>query len=175
VIFLDTGFLFALVYADDVNHARVRQVFEGHRDRRLADFVLTTNHVVAETVTLLRTKAGTAPRARHALAVEIGQQLLAGTTTRPGILRKPLPLERSMAFVDEWLAQPYVRAVGPGEGHWAILRKLLRDTGTAGNLTSDAHLAAIAVELGASICSTDGDFARFPGVERISPLDPGRV
>ena len=96
-------------------------------------------------------------------------------TTRPGILKKPLPLERSMAFVDEWLAQPYVRAVGPGEGHWAILRKLLRDTGTAGNLTSDAHLAAIAVELGASICSTDGDFARFPGVERISPLDPGRV
>jgi predicted nucleic acid-binding protein len=65
--------------------------------------------------------------------------------------------------------------VGPGEGHWAILRKLLRDTGTAGNLTSDAHLAAIAVELGASICSTDGDFARFAGVERISPLDPGPV
>lgn len=86
-----------------------------------------------------------------------------------------LPLERSMAFVGEWLAQPCVRAVGPGEGHWAILRKLLRDTGAAGNLTSDAHLAAIAVELGASICSTDGDFARFPGVERVSPLDPGRV
>ncbi len=79
MIFLDTGFLFALVYADDVNHARVRQVFESHRDRPLADFVLTTNHVVAETVTLLRTKAGTDPRARHALAVEIGQQLLAGT------------------------------------------------------------------------------------------------
>ncbi len=43
-----------------------------------------------------------------------------------------------MAFVDEWLAQPYVRAVGPGQGHWAILRNLLRDSGTAGNLTSDA-------------------------------------
>ncbi len=75
-----------------------------------------------------------------------------------------------MAFVDEWLGQPYVSAVSPGQGHWAILRKLLRDSGTAGNLTSDAHLAAVALELGASVCSTDADFGRFPGVERISPL-----
>lgn len=91
-------------------------------------------------------------------------------TTRSGILRKPLPPERAMAFVDEWLGQPYVSAVSPGQGHWAILRKLLRDSGTAGNLTSDAHLAAAALELGASVCSTDADFGRFPGVERISPL-----
>lgn len=91
-------------------------------------------------------------------------------TTRPGILRHPLPLERAMAFVDEWLAQPYVVAVVPGEGHWTILRKLLRDSGTAGNLASDAHLAAIALELGASVCSTDADFERFAGVERITPL-----
>jgi toxin-antitoxin system PIN domain toxin len=93
-------------------------------------------------------------------------------TTRPGILRRPLSLARSVSFVDEWLAQPCVRAVGPGEGHWAMLRKLVRDAGTAGNLTSDAHLAALAIELGASICSTDMDFERFPGVERVSPLDP---
>ena len=66
-----------------------------------------------------------------------------------------------MAFVDEWLAQPYVRAVSAGEGHWTILRKLLRESGTVGNLLSDAHLAAIALELGASVCSTDGDFERF--------------
>jgi hypothetical protein len=91
-------------------------------------------------------------------------------TTRHGILKKPLPLERAMTFVDEWLAQPYVSAVSPGQGHWAILRKLLRESGAAGNLTSDAHLAALALELGASICSTDADFGRFPGVELISPL-----
>jgi len=91
-------------------------------------------------------------------------------TTRPGILRKPLPPERAMAFVDEWLALPVVRAVGPGEAHWAILRSLLRAVGTAGNLTSDAHLAALALEQGASICSTDRDFERFPGIERIDPL-----
>lgn len=91
-------------------------------------------------------------------------------TTRPGILRRPLPPERAMAYVDEWLEQPYVRAVAPAEGHWTILRKLLRDSGTAGNLTSDAHLAALALGLGGSVCSTDRDFERFPGVERVSPL-----
>ena len=57
MIFLDTGFVFALVYADDVHHARVREVLEKYRGRALADFVITTNHVVAETVTLLRMKA----------------------------------------------------------------------------------------------------------------------
>lgn len=91
-------------------------------------------------------------------------------TTRPGILCKPLSPERAMAFVNEWLAQPSARPVAPGEGHWQILRTLLRATGTAGNLTSDAHLAAMALELGASVCSTDRDFERFPGIERIDPL-----
>ena len=91
-------------------------------------------------------------------------------TTRTGILRHPLSPERAMAFVDEWLAQPYVAAVVPGDGHWTILRKLLGSSGTAGNLASDAHLAAIALELGASVCSTDADFERFAGVERINPL-----
>jgi hypothetical protein len=91
-------------------------------------------------------------------------------TTRRGILARPLPPERALAFVDDWLAQPCVRAVGPGPSHWAILRNLLREAGTAGNLTSDAHLAALALELGAAVCSLDADFGRFPGVERISPL-----
>jgi len=91
-------------------------------------------------------------------------------TTRAGVLSKPLSPERAMAFVDEWLAQPYVVAVGPGDGHWTILRQLLRESGTAGNLTSDAHLAALALEQGASVCSTDADFSRFPGIERINPL-----
>jgi toxin-antitoxin system PIN domain toxin len=90
-------------------------------------------------------------------------------TTRPGILRNPLPLERALAFMQEWLAQPYVSAVNPGSGHWPILRKLLQDSGTAGNLPSDAHLAAMALELGAAVCSTDADFSRFPGIERVNP------
>jgi uncharacterized protein len=92
-------------------------------------------------------------------------------TTRPGLLRKPLPPEGALAFVDEWLDQPYVIAVGPGEHHWQILRNLLKTTGTAGNLVADAHLASLAIEQGAAIYSTDHDFKRFPGVEHVNPLD----
>lgn len=91
-------------------------------------------------------------------------------TTRTGILRTPLPLERALSYVHEWLEQPYVTAVPPGPRHWPLLRNLLRQTGLGGNLTSDAHLAALAIELGATLCSTDHDFARFPGVEHVDPL-----
>ena len=91
-------------------------------------------------------------------------------TTRTGILRKPLRPERALGYVDSWLSQPYVAAVGPGPGHWAVLRNLLRTTGLAGNLTSDAHLAALAIERGAPVYSTDHDFRRFPGVEHVDPL-----
>ena len=91
-------------------------------------------------------------------------------TTRPGILKRPLAPESALAFVDSWFAQPYVSAVGPGDSHWAVLRNLLKTTGTAGNLTSDAHLAALAIERGCPVYSTDGDFKRFPGIEHINPL-----
>ena len=91
-------------------------------------------------------------------------------TTRTGILRKPLRPERALGYVDSWLSQPYVAAVGPGPGHWAVLRNLLRTTGLAGNLTSDAHLAALAIERGAPVYSTDHDFRRFPGVEHVDPI-----
>jgi toxin-antitoxin system PIN domain toxin len=115
---------------------------------------------------LERTLSGTTPLGLAWIVILAFLRL----TTRSGILRNPLPPERAMAYVDEWLAQPYVRAVSPGEGHWTILRKLLHDSGTAGSLTSDAHLAAVALELGASVCSTDRDFERFAGVERVDPL-----
>jgi toxin-antitoxin system PIN domain toxin len=92
-------------------------------------------------------------------------------TTRPGILKRPLTPDRALGYVHEWLEQPYVTAVGPGEQHWQVLRSLLRTTGTAGNLVSDAHLAAVAIEQGATIHSTDHDFRRFPGVEHVNPLE----
>jgi toxin-antitoxin system PIN domain toxin len=91
-------------------------------------------------------------------------------TTRAGILRHPLPPEQALEFIDSWLGQPYVQALGPGDGHWKVLRQLLRAVGTAGNLTSDAHLAAMALERGCDVYSTDGDFARFPGVRHVNPL-----
>ncbi len=91
-------------------------------------------------------------------------------TTRAGVFQHPITPERALDYVDSWLRQPYVTAVGPGDRHWSILRNILRVAGTAGNLTSDAHLAALAIELGAPVYSTDHDFRRFAGVEHVNPL-----
>lgn len=91
-------------------------------------------------------------------------------TTRSGLFRHPLPLEVAFEVVADWLAQPAATVVHPGPRHLAILRELLQPLGTAGNLTTDAHLAALALEHGAELCSCDGDFARFPGLRWINPL-----
>ncbi len=91
-------------------------------------------------------------------------------TTRAGIMRRPLPTQDALAYVDSWFGQPNVRPVGPGESHWAILGNLLRASGTAGNLTTDAHLAALALEHGCTIASADNDFKRFAGVGHTNPL-----
>lgn len=91
-------------------------------------------------------------------------------TTRAGIMRNPLTPERAIAYVDSWLAQPHVVLIRPGDKHWPILRNLLRASGTGGNLTSDAHLAALAIEQGSTIYTTDNDFRRFAGVTVVNPI-----
>lgn len=91
-------------------------------------------------------------------------------TTRPGILANPLTVEKAVGFVESWLKQPFVEPVAPGPGHWPILRHLLHATGTAGNLTSDLHLAAMAIERGAPIYSADHDYRRFAGLDHVNPL-----
>ena len=91
-------------------------------------------------------------------------------TTRTGVLRRQLSAEQAIAFIDEWLEQPYVELVGPGAGHWPLLKKLLREVGAAGNLTSDAHLAALAIEGGWELASTDHDFRRFAGLRLVNPI-----
>jgi predicted nucleic acid-binding protein len=78
LIFLDTGFLYALIDADDANHLRVREVFERERGHRLVESVLTTNHVASETLTLLCKRGKQDARTRHARAVAVGTQLYAG-------------------------------------------------------------------------------------------------
>jgi toxin-antitoxin system PIN domain toxin len=91
-------------------------------------------------------------------------------TTRPGLFRNPIHPERAFKVVSSWLTQPAVAIVHPGPRHLELLRKLILPLGTAGNLTSDAHLAAMAIEHGALLCSCDADFARFPGLEWKDPL-----
>jgi uncharacterized protein len=84
--------------------------------------------------------------------------------------RKVLSPERAIALVDSWLAMPHVSLVLPGERHWPILRNLLQVSGTSGNLTSDAHLAALAIEHGYTVFTADSDFQRFAGVSVVNPL-----
>jgi toxin-antitoxin system PIN domain toxin len=93
-------------------------------------------------------------------------------TTRPGILGQPLSPDEAMAYVDSWLDQPCVEIVAAGPRHWQLFRHLTLAVGTAGNLTSDAYLAALALEHGAEIYSADEDFRRFAGVVHINPLSP---
>jgi len=91
-------------------------------------------------------------------------------TTRASILVRPLEPVAALQYVDSWLDQPIAEAVAPGRNHWPVLQGLLQATGTGGNLTSDAHVAALAVERGAVVYSADNDFKRFPGVEHVNPL-----
>lgn len=93
-------------------------------------------------------------------------------TTRSGILERPLTCEEAIDYVDDWLTQPFVTLVTPGEKHWPLFRNLLRTVGASGNLTSDTHIAALAIEHGADIYSADYDFRRFPGIRHVNPLAP---
>lgn len=90
--------------------------------------------------------------------------------TNATIFERPLGVEEALDLVDGWLDQPCVTLVHPTDRHTAVLRELLTPLGTAGNLTTDAHLAALAIEHGALLCSCDGDFSRFPGLRWIDPL-----
>ena len=70
-----------------------------------------------------------------------------------------------MAAVRDWLAAPGARVLHPTERHEPILSRLLLGAGTGGNLTTDAHLAALAIEHGATLGSFDRDFERFAGLD----------
>ena len=91
-------------------------------------------------------------------------------TTRAGLFRNPMPLDAAFDVLDSWLEQPTVIIIDPGPRHRTILRGFLSAIGTGGNLTSDAHLAALALERRAELCSLDQDFLRFPELKWRNPL-----
>ncbi len=91
-------------------------------------------------------------------------------STRAAVFPRPLQVAEALTAIGSWLAQPCAEIVHPGERHAAVLRELLSPLGSAGNLTSDAHLAAIALEHGADLCSCDGDYGRFRGLRWVNPL-----
>lgn len=92
-------------------------------------------------------------------------------TTKAGVMPAPLDLNEALQFVEQWLSQPPATIINPTPRHNAVLAGLLRSCGTGGNLVSDAHLAAQAIEHGATIISFDRDFGRFDGLNWRLPSD----
>ncbi len=90
--------------------------------------------------------------------------------THRGILGNPMTVGEAIGRSRAWLNHARVQVLTPGESHGDILFQLLEQLGTAGNLTTDAHLAALAIEYQAELASTDADFARFPGLRWFNPL-----
>lgn len=91
--------------------------------------------------------------------------------TNPRVMAHPLGVHVAVDIVEQWLRRRNVTAPQPTIRHYSILRELVDATGVGGNLVSDAHLAAIAIEHGATLWSFDSDFSRFPGLVSRRPGD----
>lgn len=92
--------------------------------------------------------------------------------TSPRAVEHPLSMPEAVRIVSDWLERPTVTILNPGERHWEILRDLVTRGQAHGSLIMDAHLAALAIEHGATLATTDRDFSRFPGLRIFNPLNP---
>ena len=126
------------------------------------------------------------PAPRHEAAVAWWDEQLSGTapvclcwpvimafvriSTNRRALARPLTIGDAVQRVQRWLDQPVVRVVVPTSNHWQALTHLLTRGQAAGNFVMDAELAALAIEHGCELCSTDADFSRFPGLQWRNPL-----
>jgi uncharacterized protein len=90
--------------------------------------------------------------------------------TSPQVFDRPLGVVGALTRVEEWLSRPHVRFALPGPRHVEIAFGLLRDLGTAGSLSTDAQLAALAIEQQGELHSNDTDFGRFPRLRWVNPL-----
>jgi uncharacterized protein len=90
-------------------------------------------------------------------------------TTREGLFPSPLPVDLAIAQVTEWTTAPPSVLLEPTPRHLGLLGGLMEAVGTAGNLVTDAHLAALALEHGATVVTYDNDFDRFPGLRWSRP------
>lgn len=79
-------------------------------------------------------------------------------------------MEQGVEIVDQWFEQPNVHFLAPGELHWGILRQLIIEGQARGPLLTDAQLAALTIEHGGILHTTDRDFARFPGLRWTNPI-----
>lgn len=90
--------------------------------------------------------------------------------TNPKLQGDRFTLEEAVSVVDSWLEQPNIRILSPGENHWRLFRHMTVEGQAAGPLISDAHLAALTIEYGGVLHTTDRDFARFPDLRWVNPL-----
>ena len=90
--------------------------------------------------------------------------------THRAVLVTPMHVTAAVERVRSWFARPNVQSIEPGPQHLDLLDRLLGSTGSAGNLTTDGHLAALAIEHQCELHSNDNDFARFPGLRWRNPL-----
>lgn len=90
--------------------------------------------------------------------------------TNPKLPGDRFTSEEACQIVDGWLDQPNVRLLAPGDQHWPILRQMLREGQARGPLVSDAQLAALTIEYGGILQTTDRDFTRFPALRLNNPL-----
>ena len=90
--------------------------------------------------------------------------------TSPKIFLNPMPVAEAVDHVESWLERPQVQIVHAGARHRDLVLGYLREFGTAGNLTTDTHLAALAVEHQATLLTTDADFTRYSGLRWRNPL-----
>ena len=95
-------------------------------------------------------------------------------TTHPAVFRRPLKASDAITIVKGWLDLPRVKLAEPSDRHWETLAELARKGQARGSLLMDAHLAALAIEYGATIATTDRDFTRFPGLRVRDPLTTSR-
>ena len=92
-------------------------------------------------------------------------------STSTKVLEHPLSIGEAAAAVSSWLERPNAGLIEPGDRHWTILRQLLEAAQCTGPLVTDAALAALAIEHGATLHTTDRDFSRFPGLAWTNPLE----
>ncbi len=90
--------------------------------------------------------------------------------THPSALAHPRSPEEAIDYLDEWFRLPHVTPLNPGRQHLTLVRRALDAAGVGGNLATDAHIAALAIEYQAEVHSNDSDFSRFPGLRWRNPL-----
>ena len=91
-------------------------------------------------------------------------------STNARITGVQIPMRRSIARVQQWMDLQHVRVLSPSENHWSLLQRMLIDGQVRGPMTTDAQLAALTIEYGGVLHTTDRDFARFPGLRWRNPL-----